>query len=335
MGRNVETMTLSTLLSLSERDIVRLILEFLESRALHITQLSLERETGIINGSYSDDVLFLRQLILDGQWDNALDYVEPLSDVPEFDSRSFRYNITKYKFFELLCIKQEPGPMQDNDFTVEELVECMKELEHLCPSTEDFRRLCALLTLPKLSDHVDFKNWNPSSARVECFRKVEPLVADLIPYTRKPSDEDYSTNERLIQLISKGVFYEACLDYCRTQAVSDRSPSLEVHLGGLLAPHPKLSNTDVSFLSWLESVSYDQFCNPFPQKALDLKVDPIKKPKLVAQWTEQILATPIKPGGVFPQGFVPTTKLKCAENMSRSMFCSPMSTSMFAGSTFR
>jgi hypothetical protein len=29
------------------------------------------------------------------------------------------YQITKYKYFELLCIKQETGPLQDNEFTVE------------------------------------------------------------------------------------------------------------------------------------------------------------------------------------------------------------------------
>lgn len=84
-----------------------------------LLQLSLERETGIINGDFSDDVLFLRQLVLDGQWDNALDFVEPLRELPDFDLRTFRYYITKYKYFELLCIKQEPGPMHDNDFTVE------------------------------------------------------------------------------------------------------------------------------------------------------------------------------------------------------------------------
>lgn len=73
----------------------------------------------MINGDYSDDVLFLRQLILDGQWDNAIDFVEPLKDMPDFDFRTFRYLILKYKYYELLCVKQEPGPMQDNDFAVE------------------------------------------------------------------------------------------------------------------------------------------------------------------------------------------------------------------------
>jgi len=65
-------------LGLKEEDVIRLSLEFLENRSLHISQLSLERESGIINGSYSDDALFLRQLILDGQWDDALEFVQPL-----------------------------------------------------------------------------------------------------------------------------------------------------------------------------------------------------------------------------------------------------------------
>lgn len=86
---------------------------------LRLFKLSLERETGIINGGFSDDVLFLRQLILDGQWDSALDFVEPLKELPEFNFRIFRYYITKYKYFELLCLNQEPGIMHDNDFTVQ------------------------------------------------------------------------------------------------------------------------------------------------------------------------------------------------------------------------
>lgn len=39
-------------------------------------QLSLERESGVINGVFSDDVLFLRQLMLDGQWDDVLEFIQ-------------------------------------------------------------------------------------------------------------------------------------------------------------------------------------------------------------------------------------------------------------------
>jgi len=64
-------------LHLREDDVVRLILEFICSRQYHISQLSLERESGVINGVYSDDVLFLRQLILDGQWDDVSEFIQP------------------------------------------------------------------------------------------------------------------------------------------------------------------------------------------------------------------------------------------------------------------
>ncbi|KAJ1361789.1 hypothetical protein KIN20_021131 [Parelaphostrongylus tenuis] len=319
-------------LSLKEKEILKAILEFLETRGLHITQLSLERETGVINGRYSDDLLFLRQLILDGQWDNALDFVEPLRSVDDFDFRQFKYLVTKYKFFELLCVKQEPGPLHDNDFAVEELVECLKDLEQICPSPEDYRQLCALLTLPKLSEHADFKNWNPSSARVECFHKIQALVVHLLPTTGKDKDrqgEHHATHDRLISLIAKGVFYEGCVDYCQAQAVGEiKGFENGPHPTDILSNRPRLSSTDLSLISWLEMVGREQFAMPFQQKQLDLRIEHLKKPKLEAQWTETILATPVRPGGQFPHSLVPNSKLKFAEKMSQSMMMLPLNSSM-------
>lgn len=144
----------------------------------------MERESGIINGAYSSDALFLRQLIIDGNWDAALDFVEPLQDIRDFDFCRFKYLILKYKYFELLCIKTEPGYMYNNEFTVEELVECLQLLEPLCPNPEDYRHLCALLTLPKLGDHAQFAHWNPSGARVECFNNIYPLVHKFLADTK-------------------------------------------------------------------------------------------------------------------------------------------------------
>ena len=65
-----------TRINVKERDIIRLVLEFMNTRSLHISMLSLERETGVINAIVSDDMLFLRQLILDGQWDDVLEFVQ-------------------------------------------------------------------------------------------------------------------------------------------------------------------------------------------------------------------------------------------------------------------
>ena len=70
-----------THLLLKEEDVVKLACEFLQNRDMHISQVTLERESGVINGNYSDDLLFLRQLILDGQVINTslFDGLSPLS----------------------------------------------------------------------------------------------------------------------------------------------------------------------------------------------------------------------------------------------------------------
>ena len=43
----------TTHLVLREEDVVKLELEFLQNRDLHISQVTLERETGVINGHFS------------------------------------------------------------------------------------------------------------------------------------------------------------------------------------------------------------------------------------------------------------------------------------------
>ena len=72
-------------LTVNETEVVKLVAEFLQNRTLNISMLSLERETGVINGIFSDDMLFLRQLILDGQWDDVIDFIQPLISMEGFD----------------------------------------------------------------------------------------------------------------------------------------------------------------------------------------------------------------------------------------------------------
>lgn len=71
--------------------------------------------------------------------------------------------------------------------------------------------MCLLLTLPRLTDHLHYKDWNPSNARVQCFREVYPLVAEFLPGDRKTADinaNSFAKNDRLIQLIIKGKYRE-------------------------------------------------------------------------------------------------------------------------------
>ena len=93
------------------------------------------------------------------------------------------------------------------------MVQVLKEIEEVAPSKEHYSNLCLLLTMNKLSDHPDYKSWNPSKGRHKCFKDVLPLVEDLLsPERRMPKlqneTEDsldlVASNDRLLQLIIKG-----------------------------------------------------------------------------------------------------------------------------------
>ena len=311
----------STTLSFGESDVLKLVLEFLHNRDLNISMLSLERETGVINGSFSDDMLFLRQLILDGQWDDVLDFIRPLSSIGSFDLKRFQYLIYKHKYLELLCIKAEPGPLLKYEVAVEEIVKCLNNLEHLCGTKEEYSNLCLLLTLSHLSNHEDYRNWNPSIGRVQCVKDVQPVVEMFLPADRHRRKSDgvtsVSKNDRLVQLLIKGVLYESCVDYCQHKATSSRTDCKDLTLSPMVNGSG-FCDADLSLLSWLESVSHDAFCCPFEQKKLNIDVKHLEKPMLEASWSEQILVTPIKPK-MFPHSAISATRPRSADFMSRSL----------------
>uniref|UniRef100_A0A8I3N5S6 TATA-box binding protein associated factor 13 n=3 Tax=Canis lupus familiaris TaxID=9615 RepID=A0A8I3N5S6_CANLF len=187
-------MTAEETVNVKEVEIIKLILDFLNSKKLHISMLALEKESGVINGLFSDDMLFLRQLILDGQWDEVLQFIQPLECMEKFDKKRFRYIILKQKFLEALCVNNamsaEDEP-QHLEFTMQEAVQCLHALEEYCPSKDDYSKLCLLLTLPRLTNHAEFKDWNPSTARVHCFEEACVMVAEFIPADRKLSEAGF------------------------------------------------------------------------------------------------------------------------------------------------
>ncbi|KAJ8666983.1 hypothetical protein QAD02_008645, partial [Eretmocerus hayati] len=316
-------------LTLREEDVIRLTLEFLNGRDLHISQLSLERETGVINGQYSDDVLFLRQLILDGQWDDVLEFIQPLEVLPDFDIRKFTYFILRHKYIELLCIKSEANISGTStngsvDNAVEEVVKVLNDLEKFAPSKDEYSSLCLLLTLPRLTDHLQYKDWNPSNARVQCFRDVYPLVEKFLSGDRKSVDPanpvTVAKNDRLIQLIIKGILYESCVNYCQAKATgSKESEQVEMSFSRLLDGSVGFSDSDLSLLSWLQSIPAETFSVPFAQRTLNVDVERLERPSLETSWTEHMLITPIKPK-TFPHSAMAFTRPRsAADMMSRSL----------------
>ncbi|XP_039763105.1 WD repeat-containing protein 47 isoform X1 [Pararge aegeria] len=310
-------------LNIGEEDVVRLILEFLHTRELHITQLSLERETGVINGNYADDVLFLRQLILDGQWDDVLEFIQPLGALKDFETNKFNYAILRHKYIELLCIKSEIKAYNNVENIVDEVVKVLSELEKIAPSKEEYSNLCLLLTLPSITDHAQFKKWNPSNARVQCFREVYPLVEQFLPCDKKPTTNGAAPksakNDRLMQLIIKGILYEACVNYCQSKATGTQEAKVNSVDFSEMLDIPGFDESDLSLLSWLQSIPFEIFSIPFEQRLLNVELERLVRPSLHTSWTEHMLVTPIKPR-TFPHLAMPFRRPRsAADAMTRSL----------------
>uniref|UniRef100_A0A8C5QJW2 WD repeat domain 47 n=1 Tax=Leptobrachium leishanense TaxID=445787 RepID=A0A8C5QJW2_9ANUR len=279
-------MTAEETVNVKEVEITKLILDFLNSKKLHISMLALEKESGVINGLYSDDMLFLRQLILDGQWDEVLQFIQPLECMDKFDKKRFRYIILKQKFLEALCVnnamsaEEEP---QHLEFTMQEAVKCLHSLEEYCSSKDDYSKLCLLLTLPRLTNHAEFKDWNPSTARVHSFEEACSMVAEFIPADRKLSEAGFkASNNRLFQLIMKGLLYECCVEFCQSKATGEEITESEVLLGIDLLCGNGCDDLDLSLLSWLQNLPQGVFSCAFEQKTLDIHVDKLMKPSKAA-----------------------------------------------------
>uniref|UniRef100_A0A3B3UQQ0 WD repeat domain 47 n=1 Tax=Poecilia latipinna TaxID=48699 RepID=A0A3B3UQQ0_9TELE len=275
-------MTAEETINVKEVEIIKVILDFLHSRKLHISMLALEKESGVINGLYSDDMLFLRQLILDGQWDEVLQFIQPLECMDKFDRKRFRYIILKQKFLEALCVNNamsaEDEP-QHMEFTMQEAVKCLHALEEFCPSKDDYSKLCLLLTLPRLTNHAEFKDWNPSTARVQCFEEACNMVAEFIPADRKLSEAGFkASGDRLFQLLLKGVLYECCVEFCQSKATGEEITESEVLLGVDMLCGNGCDDLDLSLLSWMQNLSHSVFTCAFEQKQLNIHVDRLVKP---------------------------------------------------------
>ncbi|TMS19939.1 WD repeat-containing protein 47 [Larimichthys crocea] len=218
-------MTAEETISIKEAEVIKVMLDFLNSRKLHISMLALEKESGVINGLYSDDMLFLRQLILDGQWEEVMQFIQPLEGMEKFDKKRFRYIILKQKFLEALCVNNAMSAAEDPqnlELTMQEAVKCLHNLEGFCPTKEDYSKLCLLLTLPRLTHHAEFKDWNPSTARVHCFEEACTMVAEFIPADRKLSEAGFrASGNRLFQLLIKGILYECCVEFCQSKATGE------------------------------------------------------------------------------------------------------------------
>lgn len=91
------------------------------------------------------------------------------------------------------------------------------------------------------------------------------------------------------------MLYESCVGYCQAKATgSPECSQQEMTFSRLLDGSVGFSDSDLSLLSWLQSIPSETFSVPFEQKTLNVDVERLERPSLETSWTEHMLITPIK-----------------------------------------
>jgi len=121
-------------------------------------------------------------------------------------------------------------------------------------------------------------------------------VERFLPGDKKTGLIAAAKNDRLVQLVIKGVLYESCVNYCQAKATgqSDTTTGHEMSFSKLLDGSIGFSDSDLSLLSWLQSIPTETFSVPFEQRTLNVDVERLERPSLETSWTEHMLITPIK-----------------------------------------
>lgn len=264
----------STKISLQEDNILKLVLEFLSSRKLYKATRALEKEVNVVNCPYSDSIKFLRELILDGEWDAVEDFAQPLEEIQEFDCRKFHFLVTKQKYLETLFEKCE-GIVEDKEGLRDSLVASLNLLEKYSPLKDEYNKLYWYLSVPSLRDEPEFSNWSVDFSRMVLFEEIVTLLKAFIPvYENNSSSKDVATEERLLSLLSKGLLYENCIDFCQKQAMHKTSASdisvTNVQTDFFRAQTPHSSG---NFYSWLHSLPPETFVIPFEQLSIEVEVE--------------------------------------------------------------
>ena len=272
---------INTSVVLEDNQVVRLVLEFLDSRKLHNTMRSLEKEAGIVNCGYSSDILFLRDLVLDGEWEAILIFAQPFEGIADFDSRQFRYLVLKQKFMEVLYFKSGFGG-NSTSYSIEDLIKCLNQLEEDCPNKAEYSKLCFLLTVPNLPEQPEYRDWNPATARIKCFEQILELLRKVIPIEKKGWNGKLPNpltpiKDRLLNLVIKGLCFESCVDYCQLRAINGTlSEDLHVYTGDNLLNGPTQESSG-NFLSWLKNLPQDAFITPFEPVSLEVDLKRVKQ----------------------------------------------------------
>ena len=151
---------------------VLMILDYLYNNNLIDSLITLENETNISLFSYNKEISFLRKLIIDGIWDEVINFLSPLKENKNFNFQLANYYIRFQEFFEA---------SENNDNISKETLESkLLNLKKAC-NKEQFNEVVNIFQKNSIKEIEKYKNWSVFTGRYNTFKKIRELMNQIYP----------------------------------------------------------------------------------------------------------------------------------------------------------
>ena len=162
---------------LLKNEILLLIMDFLYSNDLMDSLMTIEKETKKSIFSYNKELSFLRKLIIEGNWEEAENFLLPLKSNSLFDHSSAIYSIKLQKFFEII----ETESLNYNQNDIELLLKDIRDYSN----EEEFKELLNILNKNSIREEPKYENWSINRGRLKTFEKIRKLLEVVYPIDKE------------------------------------------------------------------------------------------------------------------------------------------------------
>ena len=244
---------------LPPKDLNQLLMGYLRDMGYYESLSALQLESNVGEGEMDEELLYLQKLTLQGRWEDAIKYLQPLRKVMLHNFDMIEHKIRKQQYLEALSwvgvggqryalvpwkpkkktsglsetalreskemVTRGSVSMMDEelDMDMQVITTMLKEMEDHCSKAE-FSSLCNLLTLENLSDDPKYRTWTVAQGRLECFQAMRTVLWKVLP-GRNGEDNNEDKRKRakgFMQICSMALEYQQA----RHMGILNEVPSL-------------------------------------------------------------------------------------------------------------
>ena len=175
-----------------KNDIILLIMDFLYSLDYIDSLITIEKETKLSIFTYNKELSFLRKLIIEGNWEEAENFLLPLKS-----NENFQYN-SAIKYLKLQKIYEAIETRSDN-LNQEEILSQLKDIKNFL-TEEEFKDLLNILNKNSIKEIPQYHNWTVNRGRLKTFDNIKVLFEVVYP---KDKEEKIIRDDLLLNLFRK------------------------------------------------------------------------------------------------------------------------------------